>query len=92
MWRKRGVLDATHVTPFGELPGSVVITFPTIDALAHAWDLSASVGRPVEFASEAIPAITALVEATCIDDIRALGLIAPGTERLMAVAGRKISR
>ncbi len=47
-----GVLTAMHVTPLGELPGSIVINFPTIDALAHAWDLSASVGRAIEFAPE----------------------------------------
>src|SRR5882672_587196 len=33
MWRTDGVLDASHVTPLGELPGSVVINFSTIDAL-----------------------------------------------------------
>src|SRR4051812_41469131 len=34
LWDTDGVLDAIHVTPLGELPGSVVINFPTIDALA----------------------------------------------------------
>ena len=51
MWSTDGVLSQTHVTPLGELPGSIVINFPTIDALAHVWDLSASVGHPIEFAS-----------------------------------------
>ena len=45
LWRRDGVLSQTHVTPMGELPGTVVINFPTIDAFAHAWDISASVGR-----------------------------------------------
>src|SRR5689334_2427532 len=45
MWATPGVLTAMHATPFGELPGSVVINFATIDALCHAWDLSASLGR-----------------------------------------------
>jgi uncharacterized protein (TIGR03086 family) len=97
MWKTPGVLTALHVTPFGELPGSVVITFPTIDALCHAWDLSASLGRPLEFPPQSIPAISALVEATCTDAVRALGLIkdvapiapdASDTDRLMARAGR----
>ena len=35
LWRDRRRADAIHVTPLGELPGSVVINFPTIDALAH---------------------------------------------------------
>ncbi len=101
MWGTDGVLDANHVTPFGELPGSVVINFATIDALCHAWDLAASVGQPIEFEGEMIPTISVVVAATCTDAVRELGLIKPvaptpadatDTERLMAAAGRSISR
>ena len=101
MWSTAGVLEAIHATPFGELPGSVVVTFATIDAIAHAWDLSSSVGRPIEFEPRAMPSISAIVEATCTDGVRAMGLIkaatepptdATDTERLMAAAGRTIHR
>ena len=97
MWKTPGILTAVHATPFGDLPGSVIINFPTIDALCHAWDLSASLGRPHEFPPEWIPAITAVVEATCTDPVREHGLIkdvapvapdAGDTDRLMARAGR----
>ena len=97
MWQTPGALTGVHATPFGDLPGSVVVNFPTIDALCHAWDLSASLGRPLEFPPEWIPAVTAVVEATCTNPIRELGLIkdiapvapdAGDTERLMARAGR----
>jgi len=97
MWTTPGVLNDVHATPFGELPGSVVVNFPTIDALCHAWDLSASLGRSLEFPPESIPAVTAVVEATCTDAVRAIGLIkdvapigpdANDTDRLMARAGR----
>ncbi len=97
LWARTGVLDAVHATPFGDLPGSVVVNFPTIDALCHAWDLSASLGRSLQFPAASIPAVTAVVEATCTDAVRALGLIkdvaptAPdvsATDRLMARAGR----
>ena len=97
LWKTPGVMTAVHATPFGELPGSVVINFATIDALCHAWDLSASLGRPLEFPPEWIPAVTAVVEATCTDPVRELGLIkdiapvapdAGDTDRLMARAGR----
>jgi uncharacterized protein (TIGR03086 family) len=97
MWATPGVLTAVHATPFGELPGTVVINFSIIDALCHAWDLSASLGRPLEFPPELIPAISAVVEATCTDAVRTLGLIkdvaptvpdASDTDRLMAQAGR----
>ena len=101
IWDDEEVLEAVHATPFGELPGTVVIDFPTIDAFAHAWDLSASLGRPIEFPPAVLPEITALVERTCTDAIRDLGLIKPpteppadatDTERLMALAGRTIPR
>jgi uncharacterized protein (TIGR03086 family) len=101
MWGTDGVLEATHATPFGEMPGSVVVNFPTVDAIMHAWDLSASVGHPIEFRPEAIPAISAVVAATCTDEARAAGLIRPptrppadssATERLVAAAGRSTRR
>ena len=97
MWATPDRLSALHVTPFGELAGSVVINFATIDALCHAWDLSGSLGRPLELPPESIPAVTAVVDATCTDAVRALGLIkdvapiapdATDTDRLMAQAGR----
>jgi uncharacterized protein (TIGR03086 family) len=97
MWGTDGVLAAAHATSFGEMPGSVVANFPTIDAIMHAWDLSASVGHPIEFRPDAIPAISAVMEATCTDEARAAGLIRPptkppadssATERLVAAAGR----
>src|SRR4051794_37911760 len=101
MWRTDGVLEAVHATPFGELPGSVVSNFAVIDALAHAWDLSASVGRSIEFDAAEIPWIAEVVAATCTDAARDHGLIqaateppadATDTERLMALAGRTVPR
>lgn len=99
MWHTAGVLDAVHATPFGDLPGSVVINFSTIDALCHAWDLATSCGESLEFSAEMIPAISEVVAATCTDAVRDIGLIKPApptptdatdTERLMAQAGRSV--
>ena len=101
MWSTEGVLEGIHATPLGELPGSTVINFAIVDAVAHSWDLSASVGHAIEFTPEEIPTISAVVEATCTDAARAIGLIQPATqppadatetERLMALAGRAIPR
>jgi uncharacterized protein (TIGR03086 family) len=97
MWRTPGVLTAVHVTPLGELPGSVVINFPTVDAVCHAWDLSVSLGRRLDVPQEWLPAVTAVVDGTCNDAAREHGLIkavqqtapdASDTDRLMARAGR----
>lgn len=101
MWRTDGVLDAIHSTPLGELPGAVVTNFAIVDAIAHAWDLSASLGRAIEFDASALPDIAAVVAATCTDGARDHGLIKPPadvpadateTERLMAASGRAIRR
>ena len=101
MWSTDGVFDSNHVTPLGELPGTVVINFAIIDALCHAWDLAASVGAPIEFPSEMIPTIELVVAATCTDAARDHDLIKPvpptpvdatATEHLMALAGRAIPR
>jgi uncharacterized protein (TIGR03086 family) len=99
LWHTEGVLTALHDTPFGELPGAVVVNFALIDAAAHAWDLSASLGRAIEFPPEWIPGMTAVVELTCTEHTVEIGLVKPPTEpppgatetqRLMAAAGRTV--
>ncbi len=101
LWHTDGVMTALHDTPFGVLPGVVVVDFAVIDAAAHAWDLSASLGRAVEFSPGSIPALTEVVALTCNDQAIELGLIKPptvapvdatDTERLMAAAGRTVNR
>jgi uncharacterized protein (TIGR03086 family) len=101
MWRTSGALEATLDTPFGALPGAVVINFPTVDALCHAWDLAASIGEPTEFPAEMLPAISVVVDAPCTDAVREIGLIkavaptradATETEKLMALSGRSFER
>lgn len=101
LWSGEGVLAAAHATPFGELPGSVVVTFPTFDALAHAWDISTSLGRTLEFDDAEMAWIAEMFAVLCTDAVRATGLIkavtpvpddATATEHAMALAGRQIPR
>jgi uncharacterized protein (TIGR03086 family) len=101
LWRGPDVMTDQHTTPFGVLPGSVVIDFAIIDAAAHAWDLSASLGRAIEFPAETITTMAAVVAFACTDHTVELGLVKPpteppadatDTERLMAAAGRTIPR
>src|SRR4051794_7547440 len=54
LWQGDDVMAAEHETPFGVLPGTVVVDFAIIDAAAHAWDLSASLGRAIEFPEDTI--------------------------------------
>lgn len=101
LWRTDGILEAMHATPFGELPGSVVIDFAIIDAAAHAWDVATSTGGSLEFDPSQIAVLSEVVAATCTDAAIEHGLIKPpadvpadatDTERLMAAAGRPAPR
>ena len=99
LWHTDGVMTASHDTPFGALPGAVVINFALVDAAVHAWDVSASVGRAVEFPPEWIPGMTGVIALTCTEHTVEIGLVKPpttpppgatDTQRLMAAAGRRI--
>jgi uncharacterized protein (TIGR03086 family) len=101
LWGGEGVIAAQHETPLGVLPGAVILDFAIIDAAAHAWDLSASLGRAIDFPAETIPAMRDVVALTCTPHAVELGLIKPptqppagasDTEQLMAAAGRTIPR
>jgi hypothetical protein len=78
-----------------------VIDFAIIDAAAHSWDLSTSVGRPFDFDPAQLSVLAEVVAATCTEGAREHGLIKPPaevpadateTERLMSAAGRAILR
>ena len=99
LWHTEGVMTASHDTPFGALPGAVVVNFALIDAAAHAWDVSSSLGRAIEFPPDWIPRMTGVVELTCTEHTVEIGLVKPpttppgdatDTQRLMAAAGRTI--
>ena len=101
LWRGDDVMTTEHDTPFGRLPGTVVVDFAIIDAAAHAWDLSASLGRSHDFPADTITTMADVVALTCTDHTVELGLVKPpteppadatDTERLMAAAGRTIPR
>ena len=101
LWHRDGIMTAEHATPFGVLPGAVVVNFAIVDAAAHAWDVSASLGRAIEFSPDTVPALSDVFAVTCTDHTVELGLIKPpteppgdatDTERLLAAAGRTISR
>jgi uncharacterized protein (TIGR03086 family) len=100
LWHTEGILEAVHATPFGELPGSAVIDFAVIDAAAHAWDLTTSLGGRLEFEPAYLDQLSEVVVATCNEAAREIGLIkapaevpvdATATERLMAASGRAVS-
>jgi hypothetical protein len=75
------------------------VSLARIDASAHVWDLSASLGRAIEFHPGVDSQMTEVVQATCNDLAVDIGLVKPPaappadathTQRLMAAAGRTI--
>ena len=49
-WRQPGAVE----TPSQQLPGMRVVDFALADALAHAWDLGAALGRPPAFPDDVV--------------------------------------
>src|SRR3954447_23306210 len=79
LWHTDGVMTTSHVTPFGELPGAVVVNFALVDAAIHAWDLSARLARPIESPASWSAGMSSVVELTCTEHAVVIGLIKPPT-------------
>ncbi len=101
VWRTDGVLDRDITGAFGTLPGYDTIVFPSIDALAHTWDLASSTGLDPDLPDEMLPIAKDLVARAVNDTTRQFGLFAEPpaldahateTDRLMALAGRRRTR
>jgi uncharacterized protein (TIGR03086 family) len=43
---REGVLDQTFPTPFGEGPGTMLVSMRTCELSIHSWDLAAATGQP----------------------------------------------
>ena len=89
--------DKIVVTPFGEMPASVVKDILTFDVATHACDLARTTGQNVDDA-EVLDSALAIGQAMIGPDLRAPGLFdeaqpcdddAPVADRLLAFAGRK---
>ena len=43
-----GVMDRTHPTPLGEMPGPVLVNMRTTELMVHGWDLARATGQPAD--------------------------------------------
>ena len=90
-------LDRTHTTPFGDMPGSVLAGFTTLDIAVHGWDLAVATGQPPALDDALAETILAFAHRTLTDDARAprigpaipVSEDAPMTDRLVAFLGRR---
>jgi uncharacterized protein (TIGR03086 family) len=95
-----GALDADVATPFGTVPGAIVLGIAFADLLTHCWDLGRALD--VDVAVERAVAERALVafEGFIQDDFRTNGMFGPvqpcaddasPLDRLAAFSGRQVA-
>ncbi|MCW2606425.1 MAG: hypothetical protein JWO60_1118 [Frankiales bacterium] len=92
-WARPGAV----ATPSQQMPGMRVVDFALGDAVAHAWDLAAALGRPRELPAELVQVLLDRWEGAPADTGRQFGVFgprvgvapdAPATDRLAALFGR----
>jgi len=43
-----GVLERSHPSPMGEMPGAVLVSMRTTELMVHGWDLARATGQPAD--------------------------------------------
>lgn len=95
--RRPGAIDQPHATPLGDLPGSVLAGFTTMDMYVHGWDLARATGQPdASFDPALAEHILGFVQQAITDESRGLGIgaavtvpdDAPVVDRLVGFLGR----
>ncbi|WP_156689920.1 TIGR03086 family metal-binding protein [Mycobacterium sp. Marseille-P9652] len=92
-------LDATRVSPQGQVPLRRALAFPVADLAMHAWDVHRSQGRLVELPDDTLAFCRGLVESVAPELLRRPGGFGPArpapdgatpTAGLMAYLGRSV--
>lgn len=90
-------LARPHTTPLGDMPGSILGGFTTLDIAVHGWDLARATGQPARLDDALAGAVLAFAGQTITDDTRAprigpaiaAGAGASVTDQLVAFLGRR---
>jgi uncharacterized protein (TIGR03086 family) len=90
-------LTRPHATPLGDMPGSVLGGFTTLDIAVHGWDLAKATGQRADLDDDLAGQVFAFAKQTITDTTRAPRIgpaIAPrpgasATDRLVAFLGRR---
>ncbi|MGP0080749.1 TIGR03086 family metal-binding protein [Mycobacterium sp.] len=94
-------LDATRMSPEGEVALRRALTYPVSDLALHSWDVHRSQGRLIELPDDLLTLCRQLVESVPADVLRRPGGFGPAhsapddstpTARLMAYLGRSVDR
>src|SRR5205807_2300269 len=89
-------LTRAHQTPLGEMPGSALAGFATLDVLVHGWDLAKATGQDTTLETDLAEELLGFAHQAVGDQMRgtrigpavAVGAEAPATDRLVAYLGR----
>jgi uncharacterized protein (TIGR03086 family) len=90
-------LSRSHATPLGDMPGTVLGGFTTLDIAVHGWDLAKATGQHAELDDGLADDVFAFARQTITDATRAprigpevaAGPHASATDRLVAFLGRR---
>jgi uncharacterized protein (TIGR03086 family) len=93
-----GVLDRTYPTPFGEGPGSLLVTMRVVEMSVHAWDIAKATGQSTdldpELAESNLSALRTALPAdrdrTPFGTPRSAPADATAADRLAAFMGRTV--
>ena len=86
-----------HATPLGDMPGSVLGGFTTLDIAVHGWDLARATGQQANLDDDLAGEVLAFARQAITDTTRAPRIgpevaARPGasaTDRLVAFLGRR---
>jgi len=92
-----GALHRPHATPLGDMPGTVLGGFTTLDIAVHGWDLAKATGQDTALSDELADTVLAFAHQTLTADTRAPRIApeisapagASSTDRLAAFLGRQ---
>ena len=90
-------LTRVHATPLGDMPGSVLGGFTTLDIAVHGWDLARATGQQANLDDDLAGEVLAFARQAITDTTRAPRIgpevaARPGasaTDRLVAFLGRR---
>jgi uncharacterized protein (TIGR03086 family) len=89
-------LARVHQTPLGDMPGTLLGGFATLDILVHGWDLAKATGQATTLETDLAEQVLAFAQRAVTDETRAprigpalpTAAEAPATDRLVAYLGR----
>jgi len=95
---REGVLDQTFPTPFGEAPGTMLVSMRTCEMSIHTWDLAAATGQPRDLDPDLVAFAESMFRARPIPrggqspfgPEQPVPDGAPAPDRLAAYAGRAV--